>query len=79
MKGNRVNVTLREELFEKLVADAEYHGVPLATMVSIALNKYYSGYTVQVQQVQVQEPVKEEKEDNSYSSIDMDVEIDDLD
>lgn len=63
MRGNRINVTLKDDLFSKLVEDAKYHGVPLATMVNIALNKYYSGYTVQMQQVQVHDPVNEEKED----------------
>lgn len=78
MRGNRINVTLKDELYRKVAGEAELLGVPLATMVSIALAKYYNGQAAQqVVAAPAIEPVKEEQ--NTYSSIDMDIEIEDLD
>ena len=78
MRGNRINVTLKDELYRKVAGEAELLGVPLATMVSIALARYYNGQAVQqAVTAPVIEPVKEEQ--NTYSSIDMDIEIEDLD
>lgn len=78
MRGNRINVTLKDELYRKIAGEAELLGVPLATMVSIALARYYNGQAVQqVVTAPVIEPAKEEQ--NTYSSIDMDIEIEDLD